>query len=391
MESAPANSAAAARAYRFEFRGTAGEYFKIWTANVVLTVLTFGIYAPWAKVRRKRYFYANTFLDGANFEYHANPLSILVSRLILLALILGGGYWAGESIARNAVHSSLLAFLLPWALVRGFSFNARNSSHRNVRMSFRREYRRMYLICAPLIAAYVLPAYSLYIHSLLTGLLWPSESVREILIFYAVLTAAVVLFTPPFFRAFHRIKADCHAWGALRFLFRPPPLKKYWILPALWIIFPLFFGLLLWLYNIVAEATDALDVDRVRRTYNLFFASIYFMVFASVLAYLASGVILFRLYWSGIAFDGGEVRCNVSFWRFLINIRLVNLFAVVLSLGLLHPWAAVRKTRFLAANMQIAAAPGAMENILARRGADESAFGEEFEAAQGFDFDVGLI
>ena len=47
-----------------EFRGDAREYFRIWAVNLCLTLLTFGIFSAWAKVRKKRYFYSNTVLDG---------------------------------------------------------------------------------------------------------------------------------------------------------------------------------------------------------------------------------------------------------------------------------------------------------------------------------------
>jgi uncharacterized membrane protein YjgN (DUF898 family) len=39
----------------FEFRGTGGEYFRIWIVNLLLTILTLGIYSAWAKVRQLRY------------------------------------------------------------------------------------------------------------------------------------------------------------------------------------------------------------------------------------------------------------------------------------------------------------------------------------------------
>ena len=50
---------------RFQFTGKTGEYFGIWIVNLFLTIVTLGIYSAWAKVRKKRYFYANTIIDGA--------------------------------------------------------------------------------------------------------------------------------------------------------------------------------------------------------------------------------------------------------------------------------------------------------------------------------------
>ena len=97
-------------------------------------------------MRNKRYFYGNTWLADANFEYHAKPLAILVARLILLAVFVGAAYWAGEDLVRNTYYSLGLALFLPWAIVRGLSFNARNSSWAGIRFSFVRDYLPLYLI-----------------------------------------------------------------------------------------------------------------------------------------------------------------------------------------------------------------------------------------------------
>src|SRR5215470_13047448 len=72
-----------------EFRGRGAEFFRIWIVNLVLSVLTLGIYSAWAKVRTRRYFYGNTRLDGVAFEYHARPIAILKGRLLALGVILG--------------------------------------------------------------------------------------------------------------------------------------------------------------------------------------------------------------------------------------------------------------------------------------------------------------
>src|SRR6187549_4298956 len=72
----------------FEFRATGGEYFRIWIVNLLLTIVTLGIYSAWAKVRRLRYFYGSTLLDGASFEYHGRPIAILKGRIIAFAAYL---------------------------------------------------------------------------------------------------------------------------------------------------------------------------------------------------------------------------------------------------------------------------------------------------------------
>ena len=46
--------------YRMSFTGSAGEYFRIWIVNLFLTIITLGIYLPWAKIRQRKYLYGNT-------------------------------------------------------------------------------------------------------------------------------------------------------------------------------------------------------------------------------------------------------------------------------------------------------------------------------------------
>ena len=74
-----ATEAAEAQTVRFHFHGQGSEFFRIWIVNLVLTILTLGIYSAWAKVRTKRYFYGNTELAGDRFDYLASPIAILKS------------------------------------------------------------------------------------------------------------------------------------------------------------------------------------------------------------------------------------------------------------------------------------------------------------------------
>lgn len=128
--------------YRFEFRGSASEYFRIWIVNLVLTIITLGVYSAWAKVRTLRYFYGNTFVNGSNFDYHADPIRILRGRLIfgvfVLVYSLGGIWWPLRIVA------ALFFVLFPWLLVRGMIFNMKNTSFRGVRFGFEKDYRGSY-------------------------------------------------------------------------------------------------------------------------------------------------------------------------------------------------------------------------------------------------------
>ena len=118
------------------FKGKASEYFGIWIVNLLLSLVTLGVYSAWAKVRRKKYFYNNTLIDNVGFDYHANPIAILKGRIIALILFALYVYGKGSSPILAGILVLLFFVFLPWLIVRGSIFNSRNTSHRGLRFDF---------------------------------------------------------------------------------------------------------------------------------------------------------------------------------------------------------------------------------------------------------------
>jgi uncharacterized membrane protein YjgN (DUF898 family) len=137
-EAAPATDSPAAIPvqHEFEFHGVGGEYFRIWIVNIVLTVLTLGIYSAWAKVRTSRYFYGNTVLAGHPFDYHASPVRILIGRLIAVGLLLGYSITVQVQPFLGGLWGIVMLLALPWLVASSLRFAARNTSYRNVRFNF---------------------------------------------------------------------------------------------------------------------------------------------------------------------------------------------------------------------------------------------------------------
>jgi uncharacterized membrane protein YjgN (DUF898 family) len=126
----------AERIIRPEFTGSAGEYFRIWIVNLFFTLITLGIYSAWAKVRKKRYFYGSTRLDGDTFDYFASPKTILKGRIV--AVVVFVVYAFAVELLPSSAYAFWAAFLLvlPWLVMRSLSFNARNSAYRGLRFDF---------------------------------------------------------------------------------------------------------------------------------------------------------------------------------------------------------------------------------------------------------------
>ena len=118
----------------FVFEGTGKEYFRIWIVNIALSILTLGIYSAWAKVRSNRYMYANTYLNGSNFEYNADPIRILIGRIIVVSFyilfVLFSQYLFMFEVAAGI---AIVAFIaMPWLVRQAVSFKLRNTSYRHV-------------------------------------------------------------------------------------------------------------------------------------------------------------------------------------------------------------------------------------------------------------------
>ncbi|CAG2129061.1 hypothetical protein LMG31506_00581 [Cupriavidus yeoncheonensis] len=121
---------------RLAFTGTGSEYFRIWIVNTLLTIVTFGIYSAWAKVRTLQYFYRNTSLDGATFDYHGKPAAILKGRAIVFVLALAFQLAGKVSPMLAVVLALALAAVFPLLLVRSLRFRMANSSYRGLRFAF---------------------------------------------------------------------------------------------------------------------------------------------------------------------------------------------------------------------------------------------------------------
>ena len=376
--------------WRFEFRGTAAEFFRIWLVNTLLTLATFGIFSAWAKVRTRRYFHGSAFLNGANFDYLASPWSILIARIVIVLVVVGGASVAGEDLLENAVHTTLLALLLPWALVRGLAFNARYSSHRGARFAFQKQTAAAYLLFSPLLALLVLPGYAAYFaaeNASLSDLGAGGEFAASSAGLIVALLLVLVGSAPWLLRAWHDLKARNHSLGPVRFRFQKPPVRSYWA--ALWGI-PLL-GIVVLVAVVIPQFSLATEENIFTRGPIAIITAYAMMLFVFTFV----NAKFFHLFWNHLRFsigdESGRFRADFSLWEFAVKILTVNYIVTIVSFGLMYPWAKIRRARFIAERMTLETTEAALDKIPGLRRRDESAFGEEFDALEGFDFDVGLV
>ncbi len=142
VPAAPGGAAKAPGPLAFRFVGHGGEYFRIWIVNLLLSVLTLGVYSAWAKVRREQYFHRNLLLDESGFDYHGQAKAILKGRLIAFGVLVLLSVTEHVGPKTHALALLALVPAVPWLAVRALRFRAHNTSYRGLRFSFHGTYRQ---------------------------------------------------------------------------------------------------------------------------------------------------------------------------------------------------------------------------------------------------------
>lgn len=346
-------------AQRFEFRGAAGEYFRIWIVNLALGIVTLGIYSAWASVRTRRWFYANTLLAGSSFEYAAQPLPILRGRL-LAALLFALYVVAGRTSPRlQLAAAALIALALPWLVVRGLAFRARYSAWRGLPFRFEPDYRGAYV--------WYFAVYLLMLPTL--GLVYPWIKRRQ-----------------------QQWLASHHRYGSAPFAFEADTGDYY-------VVFFVAIGIALLSFIILgmvvaggvaaAAHAGAGAGDPRRHPFALVLAvyALYLPAYLAVYSYFHSRIL--NLLYNGVRLAGGHrLRSTLGFWA-LLWIYASNLVAIIATLGMATAWAKVRLARYRAAHLALLPG-GDLDAFVAETGAqtDIGALGVEMDGF--FNIDIGL-
>lgn len=140
-------------AHPLEFTGSGGEYFRVWIVNVLLSIVTLGIYTPWARRRTAQYFYSHTLVAGSPLEFTAHQ-GKMVKGFLMLVLISIAYNIAANTGQDTAVGLFLLAgaVLAPliWGSAMRFRLNA--TRWRGLRLQFTASWKEVYIASWPVFA-----------------------------------------------------------------------------------------------------------------------------------------------------------------------------------------------------------------------------------------------
>ncbi|MEM7019390.1 MAG: YjgN family protein [Pseudomonadota bacterium] len=352
----------------FEFTGKAGEYFKIWIVNIFLTILTLGVYSAWAKVRNKRYFYGSTWLNGSSFEYLATGMTIFRGRII--AAVIFGGYVLTGYISPTVqlYMMPVLLILTPWIIIRSLRFNALNSAWCNIRFNYHGSYfnAAVAYVFLPLILGFSL------------GLLYPVYMYyRQRLVTH--------------FHAYGTARSSLEASiGSFYLSYLKAVLLLAGMLVTIWFIGP-FIGLdalyVSFFENIgpmLSDDAGEMEQQMAAGAITLLIASIVVPFYFFLSVYLT--VTITNLVYNNISVADNHFRSTLRYGE-MLWIYFSNIVVVILSLGLMTPWAKIRVARYRAEHLVLLPADN-LESFVAETEKDTQAAGQEL--GEFFDLDVGM-
>lgn len=340
----------ASREEGFAFTATGSEYFRIWIVNLLLTVVTLGIYSAWAKVRRNQYLYANTRLAGGGFEYHAKPGAILKGRIV--AAVLFGGYNLAfqVSLAAGLAMLAVLMAVMPWLIWKSLQFSLHNSSYRGIRFGFGGSVKGAYFhyLVLPLLGVLSL------------GLLYPFVHQR-----------------------IKRFQHTQSRYGSVPFSFDAPVGSFYkWYL--------VLFGLMVMGAGLLV-ATVALTVgiaatskEQAGALGSIVGVIVFYPYMLCVMWIFMAA--LQNLIWNHTQLGAHRFRSTMATGR-IAFIYLTNTLAIIFTLGLYIPFATVRALKYRLECTSLVV-NGSLDDITAGQRAEVGAIGEG--AADLGGFDLGL-
>ena len=327
------------------FTGSGSEYFRIWIVNLLLILVTFTLYWPFARARRIAYFQNNTLVGDDPLGFHANPWKMFRGYLVVAGF--GLAYGITSEVAPLVGGAIFLAFALLWpALWRAsLQFRLRNSSWRGVRLGFEGDMKGAYLAFAPLL----LPLLGFLALGVVGPGLAPDEGAspeerKRLGLMFGGLTALVMLLLAvvmPWCLA--RIKQYQH--GGYRFAGERTELRAST---------SRFYGLsfrtggVMLLVLLIVGAVAGLGIALAGRSA----AGILAFTGAVALGYLLIPVLVVPYYtatlqnlvWANTRSRNARFRSELGFGT-LARVTLVNWLLIAVTLGLYWPFAQVRLAR----------------------------------------------
>lgn len=390
------------------FTGSGSEYFKIWIVNILLTIVTLGLYYPWAKVRNKRYFYANSTLADRNFEYHATGKQLFIGFLIAVGIFILFQVLSNISPELTVILMVLLFLAIPWIIWRSLIFNMKVSSFSNVFFAFKGKLRKAYINYFGLPLLLLIVIYGVPIGMgilmplvLMGGMGGGAPSILETLYPIFLIIISILSFMAAFYLlAFIKKRNTEYMLNGTRYgqgVFESKlETKKFMfinlkVLGLTLLAGIVFLGLALAL-GINVEALSSINPEDFNEGLPKGLLVILIIAYVGMLLFmlLIMSFLITRqrtYIYANTRLDGKIAFKSTLRARDFAWVMLSNILLIIVTLGFAIPWAKVRMARLTLENTHVDTSLG-FDEYLSQKEQEQSSLGDQLGDA--FDVDVGV-
>ncbi|WPR72198.1 YjgN family protein [Flavobacterium sp. NG2] len=130
--------------YTLDFHGKGSDFFGIVIVNWLLTILTLGIYYPWAKAKQLQFVYSETSLNGDSFSFHGTGkemfkgfVKAILIFLVLLIVVISIVYIFDIVFLGPLLFYVAIFAILPFAIHGSYRYRMSRTSWRGIRFGYR--------------------------------------------------------------------------------------------------------------------------------------------------------------------------------------------------------------------------------------------------------------
>jgi uncharacterized membrane protein YjgN (DUF898 family) len=342
-DSAPQDLPPPPQTLQVKFTGAGRTYFVVWLVNLLLTVLSLGLFWPFAQARKQVFFHQHTLVGGHALSFDANPWTQFQTHLLLIGLCLLNGLVYLFKPELLWLPALLLALLWPALWQASLVFRFSHTQWQGVNLGFAGTVTQAYGVMLPL----CLPAlFGVLLMSLNIFPSWAQLSQTQTLLGpLGVMLLGMVLVFP-----WQLLRLHAYVRGACIFASERSHLDPFALAKPVYLLHLKMLAMAL----LMLAAFSAVAAALARAGLNTGLAA------SLTLSCLAFPLVLhpyFKAHMQNLLW-GRTASAHISFrstlsYRQLFWLNLQNCVLVVLTLGLYWPIAVVKNTRLKMAAMSV--------------------------------------
>lgn len=368
-----------------EFTGSGREYFGVWIVNLLLTIVTLGLYTPFARRRKAQYFYSHTLVAGSPLEFTAQQRKMVFGFLLLVFFYLAFKL-AADTGQDTAVSVFMLggAALAPYLWGSAMRFRLGSTRWRGVRLEFTARWREVYRASWPVFVLAGAGIAAVFAANFLGG--GPAWLVLgPVVLVVAFLCAVRLEFN---YKSLLVLRARV---GAQSGRWKPAYRDFLWVWLATAGVLIGCVALVVAALALVVGGSFAMLASQKERGLMaivviaaMVLGSVFILFLASAPARAYREARMFRLIWNNVGLGHiARFRCNLRTSGY-VGLRVKNMFLTLLTLGFYRPFALVSEYRMKTESVTLHV-KGGLDQLAGQLVAQQGGLGDAVADAVGLD------